>query len=78
MKTLTVAQFKAQFGHVVNEHVPVLVRKRKVPVGLWQPLDLKRLRSKQAGVLKGFVKLGQSLHRDIARQHDEYLYGKLS
>jgi hypothetical protein len=76
MKTLTVAQFKAQFGHVVSERVPILVRKRKTPVGLWQPLDLKQLRAKQSEVLSGFVKLGQSLHRDIARRHDAYLYGK--
>jgi len=56
MKTLTVAQFKATFGHVVNAREPVLVRRRKTPVGLWQPLDAKRLRAKQADVLRGFVK----------------------
>ena len=77
MKMLTVAQFKATFGHVVNAREPVLVRRRKTPVGLWQPLDAKRLLAKQADVLRGFVKLGQSLHRDVAHRHDEYLYGKL-
>ena len=76
MKTLSIAQFKAQFGHLVNERVPVLVRKRKVPVGLWQPLNGEELRSGHAEVLRGFVKFGQSLQRDIARRHDAYLYGR--
>jgi len=76
MKMLTVAQFKATFGHVVRVGEPVLVRRRKTPVGLWQPLDARQLRARQADVLRGFVKLGQSLHHDVAHRHDEYLYGK--
>lgn len=78
MKTLTVAEFKAQFGRLAKARIPVLVRNRKVPVGVWQPLDLRQLRVKQADVLKGFVNLGRSAHRDIARRHDEYLYGSSS
>lgn len=78
MKTLTVAEFKAQFGRLAKEHMPVLVRNRKVPVGVWQPLDLRRLKARQADVLKGFVNLGRSARQDIARQHDEYLYGTSS
>ena len=76
MKTLTVAQFKAQFGRLTKERIPVLVRNRKVPVGVWQPLDLRELKAKQANVLRGFVALGRSAHQEIARRHDEYLYGK--
>jgi len=78
MKTLTVAEFKAQFGRLAKARIPILVRNRKVPVGVWQPLDLKELKSKQADVLRGFVSLGRSVHQDIARRHDEYLYGKPS
>jgi len=78
MKTLTVAEFKAQFGRLAKARISVLVRNRKVPVGVWQPLDFRQLKAKQAGVLKGFVNLGRSTHRDIARRHDEYLYGKAS
>jgi len=78
MRTLTVAEFKAQFGRLAKARVPVLVRNRKMLVGLWQPVDWRRLKVKQADVLKGFVKLGRSAHRDIARQHDEYLYGTSS
>lgn len=78
MKTLTVAEFKAQFGRLAKARVPVLVRNRKVPLGLWQPLDLRQLKAKQADVLRGFVNLGRSAHREIARQHDEYLYGHAS
>ena len=37
MKTLTVADFKAQFGRLAKERIPILVRNRKVPVGVWQP-----------------------------------------
>jgi hypothetical protein len=76
MKTLSVAQFKAQFGHVVSERVPVLVRRHKTPVGLWQPLDARQLRVKRAQVLRGFVALGRSDRQDVARRHDEYLYGR--
>ena len=76
MKTLTVAEFKAQFGRLAKERIPILVRNRKVPVGVWQPLDIGALKGKQAGVLRGFVSLGRSVHHDIARRHDEYLYGK--
>ena len=78
MKTLTVAEFKAQFGRLAKERLPILVRNRKIPIGVWQPLDVRELKSKQANVLKGFVNLGRSAHQDIARQHDEYLYGKFS
>ena len=78
MKTLTVAEFKAQFGRLAKERIPILVRNRKVPVGVWQPLDVGQLKAKQADVLRGFVTLGRSVHADIARQHDEYLYGKLA
>lgn len=76
MKMLTVAQFKARFGEVVKARMPVVVRKRKVPIGVWQPLDSTQLQAKQAEILQGFVTLGQSTQRDIARQHDDYLYGK--
>ena len=76
MRTLTVAQFKAQFGRVVSERTPVLVRRHKTPVGVWQPLDSEQLKAKQADVLRGFVTLGRSAQRDIARRHDEYLYGR--
>lgn len=75
MKTLTVAEFKAQFGRLAKERIPILVRNRKVPVGIWQPLDLRELKGKQADVLRGFASLGRSVHQDIARRHDEYLYG---
>ena len=78
MKTLTVAEFKAQFGRLAKARIPVLVRNRRVPVGVWQPLDVKALKMKQADVLKGFVSLGRSAHQDLARRHDEYLYGKPS
>lgn len=78
MKTLTVAEFKAQFGRLAKERIPVLVRNRRVPVGVWQPLDVKVFKTKQADVLKGFVSLGRSAHQDLARRHDEYLYGKPS
>jgi hypothetical protein len=76
MKTLTVTQFKAQFGRLARERIPILVRNRKVPIGVWQPVDALELKAKQADVLRGFVTLGQSIHRDIAQRHDEYLYGK--
>lgn len=76
MKTLTVTQFKAQLGRLTKERIPVLVRNRKVPVGVWQPLDARELKMKQVDVLRGFVALGRSVRRDIARRHDEYLYGK--
>ena len=76
MRTLTVAQFKAQFGRLTKERIPILVRNRRVPLGVWQPLDLGQLKTKQADVLRGFVTLGRSVHADIARRHDEYLYGK--
>lgn len=75
MKTLSVAQFKAQFGHIVEEQASVLVRKRRRAVGVWQPLRLGQLKAKQGQMLRGFVRLGQSLQRDIARRHDEWLYG---
>ena len=78
MKTLTVAEFKAQFGRLAKERISVLVRNRRVPLGVWQPLDVKELKMRQADVLKGFVSLGRSAHRDLARRHDEYLYGKPS
>ena len=76
MKTLTVAEFKAQFGRLAKARIPVLVRNRRVPVGVWQPLDVRELKGKRADVLRGFVSLGRSAHQDIARRHDEYLYGK--
>jgi hypothetical protein len=75
MKTLSIAQFKAQFGQVVSAHAPVVVRKRQVPVGIWQPLDGAKLRAKRSGVLRGFVNVGKSTRQDIAKRHDEYLYG---
>ena len=78
MKTLTVAEFKAQFGRLAKARISVLVRNRKVPVGVWQPLNPGELKGKQADVLRGFVSLGRSAHQDIARRHDEYLYGKSS
>jgi len=76
MKTLTVAQFKAQFGHLVKERIPIVVRNRKVPIGVWQPLDVGQLKAKQADVLRGFLSLGRSIRGDIAKRHDDYLYGK--
>ena len=76
MKTLTVGEFKAQFGRLAKARIPILVRNRRVPVGVWQPLDARELKGKQADVLGGFVALGRSIHQDIARRHDEYLYGK--
>jgi len=35
-----------------------------------------REKAKRADVLRGFVALGRSAHRDIARRHDAHLYGK--
>jgi hypothetical protein len=78
MKTLTVAEFKAQFGRLAKDRTPILVRNRKIPIGVWQPLDVRELKSRRAEVLKGFVNLGRSAYQDMARRHDEYLYGKSS
>jgi hypothetical protein len=78
MKTLTVTEFKAEFGRLAKARIPVLVRNHKVLLGVWQPWGLRQLKAKQADVLKGFVNLGRSAHRDIARRHDKYLYGKSS
>ena len=76
MKTLTVAQFKAQFRHLINSRVAVIVRRRKTFIGIWQPLEEKQLQAKRKDILLGFINLGNSNRRDIAQKHDEYLYGK--
>ena len=34
MKTLTVAEFKAQFGRLAKARIPILVRNRRVPIGV--------------------------------------------
>ena len=76
IQVMTVAEFKAQFSRIVDRGTPVIIRRRKLPVGYWQPLKPEELQARAEDLLRGFVNLGASLKRDIARRHDAYLYGR--